>query len=703
MAGDSKTWEKLVSEKELKKMLKEHSKKKKDLALRMPSEKRRKPESQILKEFKSERLEEIKPRDWFEKLSSFSAKIGISPPGFMKRKLQKDIEIAALRTTPQGVFTFTLISFIFTAILFGGIGIAYGGAALAGLFAPFIVSYYLYTYPSYRASLTTLKVQNNMLLATLYMAIYLRLNPIMEGAVEFASKYVPGELGDDFKKVLWDVEIKKHPSIDSSLGAYSKRWSEWDENFVRSMDMFHSSLLEPDRKKKDEAIDEALDIQLDSNHMRMRRYADALTNPIRLLFAMFVMLPLMVLAMIPIIGIFLAEELSPVLLVMIFNILLPLATFYYSMRTLSRRPGTFAINIQKHPELPKKGTFNVYGIPIPILPLSILVGLVFSYYGLSNFSSIAFFSSDASTDPAVYFESMLQSWSLVLGAAAALITYFYLSSFQAIEIRNQIRKIEEEFRSGLRELGIVLSQNIPMESAIDSVISEYKRFNLETSSSYKFFVSIIESMKGSGMTFRRALFDPKQGVINDFPSVIIEDVMAAIVEAMEKGPKQVSLACVTISKYLDRVSDINNTVYSLLSETISSISLLTIFVIPLVAAVAASMGALLTRFLSVIASRLVELANSFGSTFGAQVAFGEILPLSMSEVISPPLLQLIVGFYAVEMIVILAILRDGIENGYDETTRNMHIASQLSTGIVVYSMLLFVFMIILNMIAVGLA
>ncbi|VVB66104.1 Uncharacterised protein [Candidatus Gugararchaeum adminiculabundum] len=694
-------WKKIIDEKELEQKILDYQGKKSAKIKVQEEAGAGKKFSSVYQHFKKEEYDEAHPTKLFEKVCAPAEAVPFAAPEIARNYLEKNIELADLKVTAKSVF-YTSIGLFAITMLFALVLFLFGGVFQLCILVPFAILYYLLTYPSYRATTNTMQMQNDMLLATLYMAIYLRLNPTMEGATEFASKHLEGPLATDFKKALWDVDCRKYASIDMALSERSKKWQKWDENFVRTLDLLRSSLLENDQEKRQDLINNALDSQLESTFVRMKTYANKLSNPIQLIFTVFVIVPLMTLTVIPIAGIFMSAQISPLILIALFNLIIPFATLYYSLRTLSKRPGSFAINISKHPKVPPEGTFRAFGSNVPVWPVAVVIGLIFASLGLFSLNEVFTYSTQSNTGNIYeYLWMMAKSWSLAAGAAAALASYFYLSSFQRVEIRDEIRKIEDEFRSGLRELGVLLDQNIPLESAISSLVDEYRRFNMDKSSMASFFSQIIERVKGLGLTFSKALFDEENGVIRSFPSVIIEDVMRAIVESLDKGPKQVALACNTISKYLDKVSEINKLVYTLLAETTNSISLLTAMVIPLIGAVAASMGTLLTRFLQMIAERLLELANSFGSAFGASFSFGEVLPLNLKEVIPPTVLQLIVGFYVIEMIIILAMLQDGIENGYDRTTRNVRIGRQLANGFAIYTLLLFASILFLNMLAIG--
>jgi hypothetical protein len=61
--------------------------------------------------------------------------------------------------------------------------------------------------------------------------------------------------------------------------------------------------------------------------------------------------------------------------------------------------------------------------------------------------------------------------------------------------------------------------------------------------------------------------------------------------------------------------------------------------------------------------------------------------------------QLFVGIYIVELIYVLSIMVDGIENGYDNLSKEHTLATNLTRGTILYCMLALIVMVVFNLIA----
>jgi len=162
--------------------------------------------SQQFTTFKQEEKEETKLRSFFEKYAAFSSKF----LSFIKVKDESEpdmynaIVICDMKIKPKDVIAasiFTIILGIITAlplIVIGWIDYAFF-TIVTGIF----IAYIVYTYPKYAAQITKIRAQQESLLAILYITIYMRINPVLENAMAFASEHLNGPLGKDIKTILW--------------------------------------------------------------------------------------------------------------------------------------------------------------------------------------------------------------------------------------------------------------------------------------------------------------------------------------------------------------------------------------------------------------------------------------------------------------------------------------------------------------------
>ena len=649
-------------------------------------------------------IEEYKrPHTFFEKMCRISENIIPLPtPAVLASKYEKAIGTSNFRATPRGIFSFGILAEIAIVLMLSPLFLL--GDAVFTLFV-FALStgaaWYILTYPLYRADMTKIEAQDEMITALLYIVLYLRLNPSLEGAVNFASEHLEGPMGMEFKSVMWDLHLKKHVDIVSALGEYSEKWSEWNRDFVRSLDIVNTSMKEPSETIREKELTRALNLMLEGVYSRMETYSEKMQTPIKMIYSMAILLPFMALMIIPMVSVFLAASFNPVYLFIIYNVLLPLFTFVYSYRLIARRPGTFSINISKHPDLPAPRCMKVRigerRVNVPILPIAVLVGFIVAWAGIMHFFEISdYFLNPTSVSKAILereYEmiNIFKSWTITLGAALACIIYFYATSFQAVRVKKEVTVIEEDFPAGIKTFGIYLGKNVPVENALEGTLEDYRRFRLMSTPIYKFWSGVFNTMRNLSMSFEDALFDPKAGMLNLYPSVLIKDVMSSLVQGIRKGSKHASLACKTISEYLNNIRKVNSLIHNLLMETVSSMYLLVAFIAPLLTASIAVMTDLIVKVLVYMAEKLAELEAVFGGTFlgGEGVLSSDLSFVDIEKMLPPTALQVMVGIYCVEIVLLLSMIISGAQHGTDRVMRSYTIAKNMIIALLIYSIVLF--------------
>ncbi|MBS3055366.1 MAG: type II secretion system F family protein [Candidatus Aenigmarchaeota archaeon] len=635
-------------------------------------------------------------------------------PQSISNSLSKHLLTTDIDVTPSEVLSFT----VFTIIIGLGISIPLSlvfpflGYFLP--FFPFIFAYLFYTYPAYLSAVTKIKANDETVKVILYMVIYLRLNPQVEGAIRFAAAHASGPIGKDLKKIIWDVEIRKYYTINQAIGSKIEKWLLWDKEFVEAMNLIQALALETNEQAREKTLDKTLNFVLDSTYEKMKDYSRELRTPIMLIHTMGITFPIMGLVMFPMIAIFLSEDLNPGFLIFGYIVVLPLLNYFYLRRTIAKRPGAFAYpDISHHPDLPPQGKLilKISGKKylVPILPISLIImfflliptftylyvltSKFFAVKDLPDFADRWRFEMKAEYDNALSFT--FYSLSGIWGMGLALVIYFYGSSYQRLKIRNDIKLIEDEFQIGLFRLGDVLSSGVPIETALEETLDKYRQYKLQDSPMFIFFLNIQKNIRELGMTLKRAIFDEQYGVMRRYPSFLIKDVMSIIVSAAEKSSIILSTASKTISSFLMKTKNVENLLKELLDEVSAAIQLQSSFIAPFITGIVAGMATFIIRLLG----KLSEFMKSIEETFnlsgsfihGGTVQFGQILSFaSIEKVIPATVFQLVVGIYMLEIVVILSYFLNGIKNGFDKTTRNVLIGKGVMMALIFYSIVLVV-------------
>jgi hypothetical protein len=453
-----------------------------------------------------------------------------------------------------------------------------------------------------------------------------------------------------------------------------------------------------------------------------------------MLHTMGLLLPAIGLIMFPMVSIFLHQAVSVPELILGYVVLLPAFNLFFINRILQKRPGAFMVpDISKHPDLPSEKYFVVNlgktKLYVPILILSIFVGVLSMTYGFLHFADLwtelvnppldivdrlGCISGTAPVECILLNEAKMSpvnlaaTFSITIGFGASLILYFYLSSFQRIKIRNDIKNIESEFQIGLFSLGNFLSEGYPIEVGMLKSLEEYQKLGMQSRPMYGFFLRMYEKIKNFGMTFKKALFDREEGLLKFYPSVLIDEVMKILADASEKSAILLGSISKTIASYLEDIYAIEAKIRELLEEVRSSIKLQATFIIPMVTGMVGALGIFILNMLRLLAEKLATIEKTLGmqllsETGSGATTFINYLVGDFTKVVPMTILQATVGIYTVEVVALFAMLLSGIENGFDKTARDWEISQTLIRALLVYIMVNIFALVVFNTLTTSIA
>ncbi|MBW2971213.1 hypothetical protein KY320_03575 [Candidatus Woesearchaeota archaeon] len=650
------------------------------------------------RQFQYEEREEHALRSFYEKYCQLASQFMgfFNPHGTMEANLREDISIASLHVEPKGVLAATIFTFLLSFLLtlpFFILG--FTDAAFFIISVGLFLSYICFTYPNFNAEITKIRAQQESIMAILYMTIYMRLNPVLENAIYFATQHLNGPLAKDLKNLLWLVDTQKVSSIEEGINMFMDQWILRNKDFVKSLLTLHSILTQQSKEGQERILDKSLNEILSTTYDRMKHYANDMKMPVMILHTFGLMLPLIGLIAFPMLSIFMADSINISYLFFGYIVVLPVLIYFLTRRILSKRPGAFsAPDLSASPYLPPKGKFVINRgekrYLIPILPISLVLGLIFMLPGIihlvtatlpawSEAKSIGSIPAGEYTLAAV-----LTTTTVPLGLGIGILVYFYLNSVQKIRLREVIQEIEDDLGQAIFQLSNQFTENIPVEVAIENFVKEFEMLKLQKKSIFFFFRDILDIMQDEGITLVRAVFDTARGVLIKYPSVLLKEIMWVIVEGSKKGAKILYNVVTKVSTYLDNTKRIKELIYDLLNETVSSINIQAKFLAPFLAGLVGSLTLIIVQSLYKMMQQLeniMRLLNMLGSDVGGNF-FSDFI--NFTKVTPPTIFQVLVGIYTVETVILLSMLANGVENGFDNAARDMEIAKNLFTALIVY-------------------
>ncbi len=639
--------------------------------------------SREYRRFKEEEFEAKKPKTLYEKFCKISYKLlKIKVSEKDKRKVEGYINIAHLNVTPEEAYSFATLSLLFLLILAIVFLFINRMLAIVMAFSSFSLFFFLRQYPAHLAAKFKVKVVEEIPFAVMYMVMYMRNNPSLEGAVRFAVKHLPGAMGLELKKLLWDVHIRIYSNVEEAIEANFDRWEKFLPELVEAFRLMIISTRERIEEKRVDILNKALNITLHGLKERMEKYARDLTTPIKIINALGIILPVLTLSLMPVVGMFMAEKVKPLYLFAFYDIIIPGLVFFISRNVLEKRPGGFKVDISLHPKVPSRGRFKLLGREIPAIYVAMIVAILGAIPFILNYKIL--FSG---TEEAYQIKYIFHTLALVDGIGLAVFVYAYLISKDRSKIRESIRKIESKFDVILFQLGNLLEEGLPLEIAFEKCY-----YVMKTPEFKKFFQITQHNLQF--MTLEDALFDPEYGSLRHYPSRIIRSILKVITEAYEKGVKIAARLMIACSEYLTNIKKVELKLEDLLAETVASMRFVACYLAPVISGLIVGVGVLIMTILLKLSEELEKLRPASATDIKGYLAIGFF---EISQATPPAIFQLIVGLYAVEVSILLAYLASAIENDDDEVAMLSSLKRILLNAVSLYTLTLILTSAILSM------
>ncbi len=641
--------------------------------------------SDAYKNFKKDQISAA--HGFYEKACAFSEKVlHVTTKPKDEETLKTQMELAHINVTPAGVYSFAVLAGLLVILGSVVVGLLLTNLMLSiiGIFGSVIVIFYLIGFPTQLYKEWRTKAADQLVLAILYLSIYIENTSNLEHAVYFASKHLPPPISLDFMKVLWDVEIKKYSSIQESLEVYSSTWRDEDREFVEAIQLIESSLHEPTNADRLKTIGKAVEIILQGTEEHMIHFAHNLQSPVQTIHMLGIVLPVLGLVMLPMLSAFMGASINWWVLALFYNILLPVIVFFLAQRVLSLRPAG-SNNTDQYvalKDLKDKPGFKLGNMKINFPPLlaALVAFILIAALPILYFVDIASLSREALNEVIFSLTSLFASMGLLAAVGISMATYYFIKVSFIITDKREVSAIEREFSSAIFQLANRIGENVPTETAFIRVAED-----MPNSKITNLFKLIDFNIRQQGMSLRDAILDSKHGAILHYPSAIIRSVMNLVIEGSKKGSAIVASSLRTISQYLNSIHKVDERLKDLLADTVSSMDMQVKMFIPVISGIVVALAIFtmtILRNLSGQVSGLDGTAGSIGSAGFSSGIIGSIF--QVKYMIPPPIFQAIVGIYLIEVTFILTFLLNGIINGSDEIELKYSLSKNLIMTTVLY-------------------
>ncbi len=650
---------------------------------------------------------------FFEKMCKRSHRIlKVSCPSFLKKKLEKPIFLSDIKATEDEVFSLVITSFFLSLLLFLPLSLFdFPSTAILLIFPPFI-AYNVFSYPIFYSEVIRIRAGNEIVSIILYIVTYLSLNPVYERAIQFAASRCHGPLGNDLKRVVWEIQYGRFSTIKEALSTYTRKWTLWNKEFVNCLILLRLIELQPNEEGKNEILKTATERIMINTASKMEDYAFNLKMPSTMILLFGITMPLIGLIMFPMISIFLTSAVNPLYIGIGYTVLLPFFLWWFLYRLVSKRPATYS-HSEKLEEVAPKKYIKIKKLKIPIVPIAFLLGFLIIIPGLTYY--IELYSSHhlifsrysgekamiewgsyclSRYEPSVMVRDTFKAMFMVWGIAFSIFFSTYLRSRGPYEFDLYIRALEKDFTGGLFELQSALNQNIPLEMAVLKVIKQYQRLEREKSPIAEFFSDLYRMMIKTGTPFDKALFG-KDGLVTKLPSSLIKNIMRIVTSALYKGSLIASRVTKNIVSYLMRLEEIERTIKKSMNEILSNLMMAGGFIAPIIAGIVASSAVIMVQLLQAVAKAIQAIEKMYSS--GTNVGGGMSNTLNMIDlknVMPPTIMQLIGGIYLIEVVIIIGIFVTGIDRGFNKVYRDNMISRLIVKSMIWFTIVFFIMVLV---------
>lgn len=648
--------------------------------------------------FKQEMAPELtKYERWCQTLGRI---IKLKPSSKDVIKTEKNLQIAHLDLEPWQPLTLSVMAFLSVFLL--GLLISVAVMLIKGGFAAFpflffflvvifslFLFYYANAYPARLANKWRLKASSQMVPAILYVVVYMRHTPNLERAIAFASEHLQYPLALDFKKVFYDVEVGKFSTIRESLDNYLDSWRDYSTEFIEAFHLIENSLFEQDSARRIATLEKSLQVVLDGVYDHMLKFTHNVRSPLTNVYMLGVILPTLGLALLPLASAMLGGLLKWYHIFILFNLIVPFFVFYLTDKILMLRPGGYGETtlLERNPLYPMYKSNKPYAKAFLIALPFLLIGLsplffqymqqdyTFAELGLGIFGNEKFFGfTEAGAGP-FGIGALFLGMFIPVGLALFFIIAFKNKTKDLIIERNRTKQLEKEFNNSLFQLGNRLGNGVPPELAFGRVAESSKGLMTEN-----FFRRVNYNIRQMGMGVEKAIFDPRRGAINYYPSDLIATSMRILIESSKKGLKIAAVSLMNISQYVKNIQKITARLKDMLAEIISDMKSNMTFLAPLLSGIVVGLAAMITSILSKL-----DILSAGGQEAVGLGNLGNVLQIFDPHVMIPPyFLQIVIGVYIIQIIFILTGTLVSIDSGEDKLEKTNKIGKNLKKGIMLY-------------------
>jgi len=576
---------------------------------------------------------------------------------YASRGLLASIGFAGLEVRPSEVFSLGFLAAMAALGLVALVGVTAFAlglmdramavlVVLCGGIVPLLTYVYVGEYPKRRAAYMKVHSLGDVPEVISYIVMAMKLNPNIEMALKFAATNSKRQLAKDVKKLMWDLQIRAYDSMDMALGAFADDWGGYSEHFKRAVFLIKSATAEREEAMRTITLNRALDVVLQGTKGLMQSFSAELHSPTLILYSIFVMVPLAMVAMLPAAAI-VGLRVNALELALLYDVLFPMATLVYAHSILLKRPAAFA-----PPDIPE--TRHI----LPRSAWALLAGT-----SGAGVSSLYFFLPDLPVASSVFF-----AW----GLTAAISVYCLGVYAPSKRMRDQVKIMEEEFADSLFILGRRISEGKSPEDGFAYAAT------MTSGSMGRAYARAAYNIRCLRTTLSDAVLSPEFGAFSDVYSDRIRATIGMLVESSSKSGEVAGNSVVRLADHLKELQSIEGDIKKMLYTMTSMLKTTCTVFAPFIGGITLALSQSISEVVAHTLANLGDMPESAREYF-------PMMPDFSAPLVSNDQFVLIIGLYVIMLVIILLRFVGGIEHGDDRYEFMYSVGTVLPVAMAVFT------------------
>lgn len=535
------------------------------------------------------------------------------------------------------------------------------------LVLPVAVLWYLSEYVKIHARYMGITSLGDMPEVMSYVVMSMKMVPNMEKAIHFAAENSNRPLARDLRKMLWNLHLRVYAGMDDAVIQFSEMWGKNSEHFKRSLHLIRSSMSENDPAQRTFTLNRSLDIILEGTRNLMASYAAKLKLPTYVLYSIFILIPLALVALLPAMAV-VGIHITSTSLILTYDMLLPLVTFMYAEYVLMQRPAAFTPQkiLETHPELEGMPSRKKKDLTMALMTGSAVCGLGYILMYVGNPYGII---STAVLD------GMIPNALLILVGISIMFSLYLNAAYGPYKrIRDKIIAMEDEFSDALFILGRRISEGRSAEEAFIHTAA-----NMKGSFISEPFEKTAVNISCMRCDLQSAIFDDEYGAFKNVYSERINTTMKLFLESVHKSHEAAGVAIVKLADHMKDLQEVERRIKESLYDMTSTMKSTACIFAPLIAGVTIALSEVIAKILQNVAHSISKLPQN------VIPGPADISPENLELSIGPNMFMLSIGIYLILITMILVRFSNAIEYGGDRNQMMYELSRALPISVIMFS------------------